>query len=293
MKKKILFSEYVKNDIEKTKIVCKNVREYAEFIGISHTVVHDMLNGKYDAPSPLTAARMCDWFGLTPDELFEMIDNVDDEYINEFNKKYNDDMFENTCKKSIEYFFRHNNHSDMFPDGIITAEDCISFHDISLENLKIVNTDKSSIYDNSAYNATCEIYFYEQIPGGDSDSEGVYYDGSYYTDLTSTEDAAIYYLPPRRVRKTSNNIYADENFRDFTNKMFHLLTIKKPKYYNNFFLTTSRKLYDEILEYTKNLDIEANNGVGIGLIYCQYRKWQDSEVIIPNGTFVEGYIFGE
>ena len=282
-KKNYLFSDYVKDEQEKKKSTFKNIREYANYIGVSHTVIHDMLNGKYNAPSPLTAARMCNWFNLTPEMLVSMITNADDAFLEEFNKKYNGELFEDTCKSAIKYFFATNSNQNLHDGAVIDPNSSTEFNKFNLSSLKFVNTDRNSLYDASSYNALCSCDFLDQEWLDDGDK--------YKVVELAYQDFAIHYLPPRRINKASDNVYADEGFRDFTNKLMYLLTTKKPKNMYNLFLTTSKKLYDEIIEYTKNMNISSANKIEVGIVYCQYRQPQKYKRIIENSYKVQTKVF--
>lgn len=288
-KKRYLFSDFVKNDMNNLQHLYKNVREYAKHIGFSHTVIHDMLNGKYNSPSPLTAARICEKFDLSPSELFNMINNVNDKFLEEFEKKYNGGLFESVCKNAIECFVQYNNHPELLTDDIITDNNYVSFYEYNLDELEFINTNKNSIYNNKGCNAICSIYSFEKKPIYEYDEDEIHETGAFTIENLNCEELAIHYLPSRRMKEKSDLTYADENIRDFINKFFYLITTKDPSHYNNVFLTTSKKLYDEILEYTNGLDIVCNNYVEIELVYCQYRHGQKHTSLIKDKAPIKNH----
>lgn len=291
MKKKYLFSDYVKDDIEKMKFSCRSMETYASYRGISRTVLYDMLNGKYNAPSPLTAARVCTWFDLEPESLFDMLQNVDEKYIEDFSKQYYGEEFENSCKKTIKQFFQFNNNDDLYDEEYFDRTRII-LGNYTFNNLKFANTEESSIYDGHSYNATGHYSHFEIESIPDGDDEGMQVESGLYQ---STEDFfydfALYYLPPRRMRKNSDKTYPDEEFRDFTTKLFNIISNPKAPE-NNLFLTPSKKLYDSILKYTKNLNIKCTNpDAGVGIVYFQLKRPTEYENIIENEWMINGDIF--
>lgn len=289
MKKKYLFSDYVKDEVEKKKTIWSSMESYASYLGISRTVLYDMLNGKYNAPSPLTATRMCEWFGLEPDTLFDMLKNVDEKYIEDFSKQYYGEGFENACKSAIKQFFQFNNNDELYDEEPYEGSMIVSGN-YTFTDLKFANTQESSIYDGHSYNATgyYSHFSIESVPDGDAD---MIVDSGFTQNVEEySYDFVLYYLPPRRMRKASEKTYPDEEFRDFTTKLFNI--IRDPNApENNLFLTSSRKLYDSILRYTRDLDIKCTNGAGVGLIYFQLKRPTDYANIIENEEMIQGDIF--
>lgn len=285
---KMLFSEYVKNDMERWKEYYRNVDEYAKDHNVSRTVIFDMLNGKYDAPSPLTAVRICDWFEMEPEELCELITNADENFMDKFVEKYNGGRFTENCKKSIEYFFNRHENPDLYESDQI--EWTGHYDDYGLRELEFENTDESSIYDGHSRNAVCtyQSFDVDRVYDGDED---MYFPTDFITCHENLSyELSIYYLPSRRIRKNSNKTYPDEEFRDFVNKFMYLITSNEaPR--NNLFITTSEKLYMEIDAYMRGLAIESKEDVGIAIMCCPYRKMEYYSTILSNGDLMQGDIF--
>lgn len=288
-KKEILFSDYVKKDLEFWKKLDHGIDGYAKDHGVSRTVIFDILNGKYNAPSPLTAVRMCDWFDMEPDDLCELITNADEKFMDKFIEKYNGGRFTENCKKAIEYFFRRHFNDYLCDCNEPYEHDC-SFDDYSLDDLNFINTDESSIYDRSCCNATCKYQLYDVDRVYDGDSE-MLFPTEYITCHSNVDyELSLYYLPSRRIRKNSAKTYLDERIRDFVNKFMYLITAKNPPR-NNLFITTSEKLYMEIEAYMRGINISTKTDVGIAIICCPYRKSEYYKTIISNTGLMRGDIF--
>lgn len=289
--KRMMISDYVKEDIENLSMLFKNIREYAKSKGTSHTVIHDIINGKYNKPSPLTATRMCGWFNLEPDELFDMIDDVDDEFVDKFFEVYNKESFSQKCRSAITYFY--NSHINAYLDDDEEFVECpVSDTNYTLANLKILDDSESSVYNSKAINATFEYHLFdvERVPDG-GDEYSVEYSDYIHATKINDYDCSLYYLPARQIRKKvkkeKGTVYEDEEMRDFTNKFLHLL-MSKDVPVNNIFLTPSKKLFDKIVSYTQNIDITPTNpSVGVALVYSSYRKGCDYQIIVNNGELIQ------
>ena len=293
MTKKILISDYVKNEISRCKEkLLMDIQDYADSVGVSHTVIRDIMKGNYNSPSPLTATRMCKWFDLEPDDLFKMIKNVDEDFINKFIEIYNKNSFDDYFISGITYFYK--THSDpMLEDSDEPIEYPFDdYKNYSLSNLKFIDTSEDSVYKSNAINATCTYHYFdiERIPDGDDP------DMLSPTDYITCKELdryplSIYFLPPKEIRKKVKKTYEDEEFRDFTNKFINLI-VSKDAPENNIFLTTSKKLYNKILSYVRGINITPTNpSVGIALVYCSYRKVSEHEILIDNGELIQyGFI---
>lgn len=282
MKKKTMISDYIKDLLKKAdkdaNSPYKNVREFAKYIGISHTVVHDIINGKYNTPSPLTAARMCKWLSLEPNTLLDMI-NIDgdkDQFIEDFYNKYDGVDFSEKCKKTlvsfVGYYDKINNKNIKI---LYDNNEKIA----SLSDIELVNTDKDSIYDSKAYNATCLYSFYTVgYEENDINKEQIFVKHYDY-------ECMLYYLPARRIRKHSSNVYADEEIRDFVNKFMYLVS-QEHIHPHNIFITSSKQLFDKIVKYTGNMEmIPKLSNLGVILIYqpIGYSYNYEYKMLIDNG----------
>lgn len=293
MKKRTMISDYVKEIVKTGELAgfmpYSNADEYAKYIGASHTVIYDIMKGKCNSPSPLTAVRMCKWFNLEPDKLFEMINMPKNKelFLEKFYDKYNGINFKNKCMNTIESFV--NMYEKMGNDN----NNIYYYYDedekyASLSNLKLVNVEEKSIYDPRAYNATCEYTLY--VDKMMETDEGTGLEPVELKNYTCT----LYYLPTRRIRKKSDNIYADEEIRDFVNKFIYLITSKEAPL-NNLFITSSKNLYDKIHKYLNDIDIKPTlPNLGITLIY-QPTGWafnNEFTHIINNNNEIElAFIF--
>lgn len=289
--KNIIISDYVKDDMANDPITFKNVREYAKWIGVSHTVIHDILNGKYNQPSPITATRMCNWFNLDPEELFNMIEGVDDEFVDKFFEIYNKESFSQKCRAAITYFY--NSHVNAYLDENEEFVECpVDETNYTFANLKILDDSELSIYNSKAINATFEYHLFdvERVADG-GDEYAVEYSDVIHISKINEYNCSLYYLPTRQIRKKVKKekgmVYEDEEMRDFTNKFLHLL-MSKDAPDNNIFLTPSKKFFDKIVSYTQGIDVTPTNpSAGIAIVYCSYRKGCEYEIIVNNGDLIQ------
>lgn len=276
--KKTLFSDFIKKDIELSKRLYPNVREYAKSVGVSHTVIHDMMNGKYDSPTPLTASRMCVWFKLEPDELCEMINNVNDAFKEELNNRLLGDTYEESCHKVLDSFFKKYENKDL-RSGTIHAPTDPFFSPISIINPKY-NRKHTSRYTDE-YDAMANVSLYDFIPIENPDKS----DCEYKCKIIKEAECAYYFLPARRIYDIKSEHYKDDFIRDFTNKFMSIINNPKaPK--NNIFVTPSDNVLIEILKFTCGSGIKSKYGVGIGVVCSRFNRFDQWHVIVENDSII-------
>lgn len=287
--KKELLSDYFKSlleDADKLPFLgYSNAKEFAKYIGISHTYLNEILLGKHNSLSPLSAVRLCRKLNMEPELFFEKLENVDDKFIDNFFEKYNGVDFEDKCKGLIKSFYSScefvtKNKDDEYI--IFSDEEEVP----SLNKLKFLNTNEKSIYDCGTVNATCVYELYNVGTINNNGNEMLL--------PTKKHDylCSIYYLPSRRIRKTNDYIYADEEIRDFTNKFLYLIKSKHVPI-NNIFITSSKKLFDKIVNFigdSKIIPTTTNLGI---ILVCDpngYSINREYKILIDNGNEIENVL---
>lgn len=278
--KRTLLSEYVKSDIEfnKKRGIYKNVREYAKHIGVSHTFIHEILNGKHDSPTITSAANICSLFKLEPDELCKMITNTTDSFKEELNKRLLGEDYDKSCRLVLDGFFNKHENKELH-SGTVFAHIGPYFESFSILNQKY-NKKKTSQYIND-YDALADVLIYDVSPVEESDQGGC----ECICKIVKQAECAYYYLPVRRVYDIKSDHYKDEFIRDFVNKFISIINNPKaPK--NNIFVTPSDNVFHEIVKFTLGNGMLSKYGVGVGLVCSRFNRFDQWHVIVENDSII-------
>lgn len=276
--KKQKISDYVKNDVKRSGL---NQTTYCKLRGISRTLLFEIAKGKHDSPSPTTAARMCEWFHLQPEKLFEMIDDANDTFrkavILRTKKDPKIEMLK--CKTALKKFCSFFDENSIDYEGYYSKDEELNY----LSDLCITSKTQAKKADGVCKINTISLK--EVCDYWDDDGNSI---NHYTPDMDSiiSDELCLYYI------SSVDDIY---NYKTFFKPFISLLSkenAEKNRYSNNIFITRSKEQYNNLLQIFENIKITPTNNLNIGIGIVYFNDIYDLEYtpIIYNDTINDDFL---